>query len=69
MLKVMHYVNVLRKHICFKCLLNSMSLGAHLSSSCKKFQSDAAAVSIRLFPNVTVLLRFDTSDVVFVDLR
>ena len=35
-----------------------MMLGAHLISSGRKFQSEAAAVSINLFPNLTVLLRF-----------
>ena len=43
-----------------------MMLGAHLISSGRKFQS---AVSINLFPNLTVLLRFGTSDGVFADLR
>ena len=43
--------------------------GTHLISSGRKFQSEAAAVSINLFPNLTVLLRFGTSDVVFADLR
>ena len=44
-----------------------MMLGAHLISSGRKFQSEAAAVSINLFPNLTVLLRFGTSDGVFAD--
>ena len=46
-----------------------MMLGAHLISSGRKFQSEAAAVSINLFPNLTVLLRFGTSDGLFADLR
>ena len=37
-----------------------MMVGAHLISSGRKFQSEAAAVSINLFPNLTVLLRFST---------
>ena len=44
-----------------------MMVGAHLISSGRKFQSEAAAVSINLFPNLTVLLRFGTSDGVFAD--
>ena len=46
-----------------------MILGTHLIFSGRKFQSELAAVSIILLPNVTVLLRFGTSDVVFADLR
>ena len=61
----MYYVN---KYV-FKCFLNIMMLGAHLISSGRKFQSEASAVSINLFPNLTVLLRFGTSDGVFADLR
>ena len=45
-----------------------MMLGVRLISSGRKFQSEAAAVSINLFPNLTVLLRFSTSDSVFDDL-
>ena len=39
----------------------------NLISFGRKFQSAAAAVSINLFPNVSVLLLFGTSDVVFAD--
>ena len=46
-----------------------MMLGAHLISSGRKFQREADAVSINLFPNLTALLRFGTSDGVFADLR
>ena len=49
--------------------LNSTMFGTHLTSSGRKFQSEAAAISINLFPKLTVLLRFGTSDVVFADLR
>ena len=46
-----------------------MMLDTHLISYGRKFHSEAAAVSINLFSNLTVLLRFGTSDVVFADLR
>ena len=46
-----------------------MMLGTHLISSGKNFQSETAAISINLFPILTVLLRFCASGVVFVDLR
>ena len=39
-------------------------LSTQFLSSVRKFQSKAVAVSINLFPNLTVLLRFGTSDVV-----
>ena len=42
-------------------------LGTHLISSGRKFQSEAAAVSINLFPNLTVFLRFGTSDVILLN--
>ena len=46
-----------------------MMFGAHLISSGRKFQHEAAAVSINLFSNLTALLRFGTGDDVFADLR
>ena len=62
-------MNVLCKQVCLLMFLNIMMLGAHLTSSGRKFQSEAAAVSINLFQNLAVLLRFGTSGDVFADLR
>ena len=38
-----------------------MMVGAHLISSGRKFQSEAAAVSINLFPNLTYNLTYNKS--------